>query len=384
MRLDGPALLLGTVLLTASVSAGDAARAPRGPVVEAQAAYARRAHSMYSQSVRALEELRNEVRAFVSRPTPETLARARAAWVASRDVYCRTETFRFSAGPIDRADPVTGAEGPEGRIDAWPIDEGYLDYVAGAPRSGLLSDLSFPVAESTLVQRNAVADPRQVTLGFHAIEFLLWGQDHSRESAGKRPHTDFLPGQKVRERRAAFLALLVDLLIRDVKQVADAWRPEPGSYAAAFVALAPSDALGLALSGPATLAAFELASERIGLPLSSREQEDELSCFSDNTLRDLVADIEGIAMVMEGDEALPGLLSALDGRNAADIRDRLARIRSLARSIPSPFDDILTAPDEDARRVRLQALMGELLSLAGAIQRAGEGPSARVELGSGR
>jgi putative iron-regulated protein len=146
---------------------------------------------------------------------------------------------------------------------------------------------------------------------------------------------------------------------------------------------AAAEALGRALSGPATLAAFELASERIGIPLSSGMQEHEQSCFSDNTHRDIAADVEGITRVMEGDSTHAGLLTALDAASAQEIRERLARIRKLAHAITPPFDAILSSDEFDPRRRGLQALMGELLGLSGAIQRAGEAAGARVMIGGG-
>jgi putative iron-regulated protein len=222
-----------------------------------------------------------------------------------------------------------------------------------------------------------------VTLGYHAIEFLLWGQDSSSVHAGSRPHHDYLPGDPIRDRRRACLALLVDLLHRDVSRVADEWVPGPGRYVNVFRSMPPTEALGRALSGPTTLAAFELASERIGIPLSTRMQEDEESCFSDNTLQDLAANIAGIADVLVGDEDVPGLLAAFDPEERRRIIASLGRAQRLVEIITPPFDAILGSPEGDPRRTTLQALAGELLMLAGAIQRAGEAAGAGVSIGGG-
>src|SRR5262249_42115256 len=154
----------------------------------------------------------------------------------------------------------------------------------------------------------------------------------------------------------------------------------------AFLAGDSLEALGHALSGPATLAAFELASERIQIPLSSGSQEDEQSCFSDNTHRDLVANVESIGLVLEGRGPTSGLLAAIEGTNpeaAADLRARLERARALVYSVTPPYDAILIAPKSDPRRAVLEALAGELLGIAGALQRAGTPVGARVEIGGG-
>ncbi|HKQ56906.1 MAG TPA: imelysin family protein [Candidatus Eisenbacteria bacterium] len=348
--------------------------------------YAHLAGRAYGESLREAETLKSAIAQMLAHPSQRSLGRAREAWIACRDAYGRTETFRFSGGPIDDRHPVTGIDGPETRINSWPIDEAFLDYVAGSPRSGIIGDLSSPLTEALLVRRNTAEDETQVTLGYHAIEFLLWGQDRRRDGPGQRPFSDYLPGHPVRERRRRCLSLIADRLVRDLATVKVEWDAGPRRYVDHFRALDPKDALGHALSGPATLAAFELASERIGVALSSGSQEDEQSCFSDNTHRDLASNIEGIAQVLEGDAGTPGLMlavEAIDPALAEDARERLRRARELVYAVPPPFDAILLAPEDDPRRRTLQALAGELLGLAGDLQRAGAAFGARVVIGGG-
>ncbi len=348
--------------------------------------YACIAGRAYRETHAAAESLQVAIHGMLGQPSERSLARAREAWIASRDAYGRTEVFRFSGGPIDDRHPITGVEGPEGRINAWPIDEAFLDYVAGSPRSGLIGDLKTPLTDESLAGRNAADDENQVTLGYHAIEFLLWGQDRSRTGPGQRPFSDYLRGDPVRERRRRCLTLITERLVRDLASVKVQWEPGPRRYVASFRALDSKVALGHALSGPATLAVFELASERIGVALSSGSQEDEQSCFSDNSHRDLVANVEGLAQVLEGDAECPGLLraiEAIDVRMAADVRARLDRARRLVYTIPPPFDAILMAPEDDPRRRDLKTLAGELLGLAGVLQRAGAMFGARVVIGGG-
>jgi putative iron-regulated protein len=360
--------------------AAAAAPTPTQPSADTLAAalqgYTRTALAAYSGAVRGLEALQAAVDTLLAKPSRASLDRARAAWIAGRDPYSRTEAYRFAGGPID------DREGREGRINAWPIDEAFLDYVQGRPAGGLIADRRIAIDETSLVGLNARDDDTQVTLGYHAIEFLLWGQDRRRDGPGARPHTDYLPGDPIRERRRACLRLLTELLLRDVRSVRDAWEPATGHVREFFAGDALAE-LGRALSGPATLAAFELGSERVGIPLASGEQEDEESCFSDNTHRDIAANIEGIIRVLDGDDDSPGLLIALGARPAAEIRERLARLHRLVLRIPSPIDAVIVSPREDPRRHILEALVGELIGLAGAIQRAGTAVGARVVIGGG-
>jgi putative iron-regulated protein len=358
-----------------------------GPAMKsAIAGYAALARREYGQALVAAESLRDSVQSFLAAPSPATLATARRAWILSRDLYGRTEVFRFAGGPIDDVHPVTGVQGPENRLNAWPVDEAFLDYVAGSPAGGLIGNRSVPITAVTLVGRHGTEGEAEVTLGFHAIEFLLWGQDRNPDGPGDRTDRDYLPGDEIRDRRRTCLALELDLLVQDLAWVAREWEPGPDRYASAFIALPPAAALDRALSGVATLAGFELAAERIGIPLASGGQEDEQSCFSDTTDRDLRANVAGIALVLEGEGATPGLLSAisaLDDVRARDLRQRLQRVQDLVLGVEPPFDRLLSAPEDDPRRARLQALAGELLGLAGAICRAGELAGVKVVIGGG-
>jgi putative iron-regulated protein len=377
MRLALPLFAAILVLLAAPALADDGAR---GRAIDGYAALAQRE---YDRAVASAESLQVSIRAFLATPSVTTIGSARRAWSASHEVYGRTEVFRFADGPIDGVHPVTGEQGPEGRINAWPVDEAFLDYVAGSSTGGLIADRSLPITAETLAGKNGAEDETQVTLGFHAIEFLLWGQDRNPDGPGNRPSSDYLRGDPIRDRRRACLELITNLLVDDLSAVASEWKREPGRYASSFLALPPGVALGQALSGAASLAGFELAAERIGVPLSSGGQEDEESCFSDTTHRDFAANVAGIVLVLAGDGGAPGLLSALAAEPAADIRARLARIQELVRGIEPPFDRLLATPADDPRRVHLQVLEGELLGLAGALQRAGGAMNLQVTIGIG-
>jgi putative iron-regulated protein len=371
--------LIVVCLAIASVAAAEppASRPAADSLSSALQGYARTAFQGYSEAVAGLETLQVAVDTLLAHPSRAALERARAAWIACRDPYSRTEPFRFAGGPID------DRQGREGRINPWPIDEAFLDYVQGRPGSGVISDRRVAIDQASLTSLNERDDDTQVTLGYHAVEFLLWGQDLRRDGPGARPYTDYLPGQPVRERRRACLGLLVQLLLSDVRSVRDAWDPARGGYVREFLAGDPLVALGHALSGPATLAAFELGSERVGIPLESGEQEDEQDCFSDNTHRDIASDIAGIARVLEGNGDTPGLLVAVGGKPAAEVREHLGRLLNLVPRIPAPIDAVLVSPQEDPRRRILEALVGELIGLAGAIQRAGTAAGAHVVIGGG-
>ncbi|MCA9572117.1 MAG: iron-regulated protein, partial [Myxococcales bacterium] len=148
--------------------------------------YAAIVEATYADTLAGAKALDAAVGAFVAAPSDTTLADARDAWRASRVPYLQTEVFRFYEGPID--DPETG---PEGLLNAWPLDEHYIDYVEGDPDTGIVNGTE-PLDGATLEALNEVGGEKNIATGYHAVEFLLWGQDHSDTGPGDRPYTDYV------------------------------------------------------------------------------------------------------------------------------------------------------------------------------------------------
>ncbi len=238
--------------------------------------------------------------AFVADPTDETLEAAKQAWLAARDDYGLTEAFRFYGGPID--DEETG---PEGLINAWPLDEAYVDYVEGDDTAGIVNDPdSYPTIDAELITSlNEEGGEANISTGWHAIEFLLWGQDLSADGAGARPVADYTEAANA-DRRLTYLTVTSDLLLEHLSGLVEAWAPDAENYRAEFVAQEPDEALVDIITGVGELTRGELAGERMNVAYEERSQEDEHSCFSDNTTTDLVANERGIEMVITG--AYPG------------------------------------------------------------------------------
>ncbi|MCY1081568.1 imelysin family protein [Archangium lansingense] len=167
------------------------------PVVER---YAALVNENYTDAVTKAKELQTAVNVFVADPTEAKLAAARNAWLASRPSYGQSEAFRFYGGPIDNEDT-----GPEGRINAWPLDEAYIDSVEGAPEAGIINATTeYPtLTEELLISLNERDGETNIATGYHAIEFLLWGQDRSTTGPGNRPASDFEDGGTAPTPRAA-------------------------------------------------------------------------------------------------------------------------------------------------------------------------------------
>ncbi|HEY0137661.1 MAG TPA: imelysin family protein [Nannocystis sp.] len=310
----------------------------------------------YADSLTSADAMQAEIEAFLAAPSAAGLDRARDAWLAAREVYGQTEVFRFYGGPID-AEP----DNLEGRINSWPLDEVYIDYVEGEPEGGLINDTAtYPTIDrELLIARNAAGSEDDISTGWHAIEFLLWGQDLRDDGPGERPYTDFVVGEDGtaanQDRRADYLAIATELLVADLGTLSAAWQPGSANVDS-FTAGDPKDALTKLLLGMGSLSGAELSGERMGVAYETREQEDEHSCFSDNTHRDLYTNALGIENVYLGQfggvkgASLSQLVAGLDPELDRTLREQLAASVAAMAAIPAPFDRAIQAPDGDPAR----------------------------------
>lgn len=344
-------------------------------------AYAAGVYASYSAASENARTLAIAVDALLANPTDATLAAARSAWVAARPAYLVTETFRFYDGPIEEL---------EGEINAWPMNEAFIDYVEGKPDAGLVNDPSKEISIATLIVNNQASDESDVTLGWHAVEFLLWGQDLNADGPGNRPVSDYIAGNGNNDRRRAYLKVATDRLVADIDRVAASWAPDVAdNYAATFQALPPREAIGRILNGMAVLAGFEFMSERLAVGLDSGDQEDEHSCFSDTTHQDFVYDLKGIENVWAGTYAGskgPGmrqLTAKVDTALAAEVDGLLADATTKVAALGNPWDKVLASPEGSPGRAAAEAAVAALTKLGDGLKRAGTKLGVVVQIPSG-
>lgn len=265
--------------------------------------YAEIASANYADTYSTAVTLQTQINAFIAAPSETTLAEARTAWLYARDFYGQTEAYREANGPIDNEDLL----GTEGQINAWPLDEAHIDYVFGGAGSGLIGDTTFVLTEENLIGQNENPNDDSISVGWHAIEFLLWGQDlnydpinHTLDNyavSGNRSFTDYTTADNA-DRRATYLQIVTDLLINDLKDLNDTWATG-GSYRTTFEGLDEDVALTNILNGIGFISNGEIALERLD-PAIDEGQENEHSCFSDNTNQDMWANSHGLNNIIVG------------------------------------------------------------------------------------
>ncbi|MCH2174445.1 MAG: iron-regulated protein [Lentisphaeria bacterium] len=351
---------------------------------EVVADYAKIVVSTYSDSLKTAIELQREVDALISDPSEARLAAARQAWLYARVAYGQSEVFRFYGGPIDFADEKTGEEGPEGQLNAWPLNEAYIDYVVGNEKAGIVQDLSVTISKEMLIEKNGAEDETDVTTGYHAIEFLLWGQDLSLEGPGARPASDYALGSEINARRATYLKIVTDLLVEDLSGLVDAWKED--AYKKDFLAQDTNKTLSEVMSAMATLSAFEMGSERLATAIDSGDQEDEHSCFSDNTHHDFIYNQLGIRNVFYGryktfqGESIADLLAAKDAKLKSDIDQTLNDLDLALAEISVPVDKALSMKKDSKEKKQLEECVALLQKQAELFVEAGKALNIEVTI----
>jgi putative iron-regulated protein len=314
-----------------------AAQAASANTHDAIIAYSKTAYAKYGEALMDAQMLKSAIDQFIADPTEANLIVARSAWLTSRASYSPTEVYRLYGGPID------GENGPEGALNSWPLDEAYIDYVDGDANAGFIQhpDRLPTIAAGPLRDLNEKDGEKNIATGYHAIEFMLWGQDLYADSAGRRPATDYTTAPFA-DRRKAYLSVLADMIVADLQFVTDAWNPQnPNSYYQTFTNPArEQESLKNILTGVANLSGFELSQERMFTPLDNMSQEDEHSCFSDNTHNDFIYDVKGMANVLRG--GIIDLVRETDEDVALELEEALAKAEKAMAAIPVPFDQAIT------------------------------------------
>ncbi|MCV6607404.1 MAG: imelysin [Campylobacterales bacterium] len=376
-------------------------------------AYSNIALDNYSDALADAKALQKAIDNFAKKPTTKSLKEAKAAWLTSRESYGQSEIFRLSNGPIDAEEGwVADMYGAlEGQINAWPLDENMIDYTKNAKgkrTKGNIIDsrgMFNPGGEDSkavnvdnitveaITELNENGGEANVATGYHAVEFLLWGQDQDYSSfvkdgitkgalkAGGRPLKDFTKNRNAK-RRLAYLKAATSKIVSDLEVITGAWEKGgcqtdgKGCYREAFLGkgknpISATEAKKQVFAGMGVFIKSELANERIAVAVLTPSEEDEHSCFSDNTHRDIVTNYQGFKNILMGTykgvdygKAPIDMVSGADKKRIMEliskIETKIASINSLAET--SRHFDYQIRPNDPQAKVIVK-LKNELRKL---------------------
>ncbi|MEO0809684.1 MAG: imelysin family protein [Pseudomonadota bacterium] len=365
--------------------------------------YANIALAKYEDSLTTAQALGNAVDKLIAEPTAANLILARKAWLASRVPYQQTEVYRFGNAIVDDW---------EGKVNAWPLDEGLIDYVSedygteseenSLYTANIIANKKLKIGgknvDATKITKALLADVLQeadgveanVATGYHAIEFLLWGQDlnGSKAGAGNRQATDFDPKKCINgncDRRAQYLKVATELMIDDLTWMVSQWTAD-GAARKALMSQDASKSLTAIFTGMGSLSYGELAGERMKLGLLLHDPEEEHDCFADNTHNSHYYDVVGIQNVYLGrykrvdgsivqGASVSDLVKAadytIDSRLKAALADTVAKFQVMvARAETTEAYDQMIAEGNTSGNQTVQAAIDVLLAQTKEIERA--------------
>ncbi len=365
--------------------------------------YADLAHAMYEDSLISARKLHQSAKALIKTPSEANLDATKAAWKEARAPYQQTEAYRFGNAIVDDW---------EGKVNAWPLDEGLIDYVSGAYGSesdenpyytaNIIANkklkLSGREINASFINKQLLSETlhefdeieSNVATGYHAVEFLLWGQDlnGTKAGAGKRPATDFNTNKCTNgncDRRAAYLLALTDLLIDELEWMTAQWN-ESGEARKTLISGSADKAIATIFTGMGSLAYGELAGERIKLGLMLHDPEEEHDCFSDNTHWSHFYDAKSIQNVYTGSytridgstingPSVSDLVAAKDSDVDKDIKKRMdtmmAKMQVLVDSAEKEniaYDQLLAEGNEQGGK-KIMAVVDSLLETTKGIEK---------------
>lgn len=350
---------------------------------EFAANYADIAFATYGESLAGVLAMQGQTEAFVSGPSVGTLSGLRRAWTLTREPFSQTGPFRFDGSPIAQDDL-------NALIGAWPVDGAYIDYVMNDPTAGIVNNpADYPeITPENLVAWNQVGAPTNVSAGFHAIEFLLWGEDNSQTASGQRPFEDFTTADNA-DRRGTYLLAANDLLIDNLGAVVDNWDSAmSGNYRETFLAQDPDDALEQILIGLIVFSQVELAEKSLSVPFETSDFNLSPSTFSDFTNRELINGVRGIDNVYKGTYTLANgnevsgvglneVVAAVDPDLAQDTQRLIDEALEAMNLVRDPFDQAISI---DPTRGSVAAAIAAMNNLTNGLIRVAETMGVAVDL----
>ena len=361
------------------------------------------AHAMYQDSLTTAISLQKAVIQFIGNPTEDSLSAAKSAWLDARVPYQQTEVYRFGNAVVDDW---------EGKVNAWPLDEGLIDYVSGEYGSeseenpvyvaNIVANTSVSISGETIdtekITKELIADTlheiggveANVATGYHAIEFLLWGQDlnGTGPGAGMRMASDFDTANCTNgncSRRAKYLKVASELLVDDLKWIVAQWAPG-GDASEGIINGEVNEGLTAIVTGMGSLSYGELAGERMQLGLLLHDPEEEHDCFSDNTHNSHYYDAMGIRNVYVGEYRRidgsvvsgPGLSSLVAASSAdvdAELMSRLDETMDAMGVLVKSAEggeayDQMIGDNNDSGNAKVQAAIDALTAQTAVIEKA--------------
>lgn len=257
------------------------------------------------------------------------LNQARAAWLQANNSFEATLLHRYLAQGELSSEAALQLNSLNYALNYWPILPGYIDAVGNYPDSGIVHDVNVTITPESLRQVHGQFDLSEVSLGFHVLEFLLWGENPDRESL--RPASDYQAIERLNadhieaglsleqlpnNRRRVLLNTLTEILIEDFRASRALWSEARSRYTNSLADTSASVLLGQLLHAVNSMLTEELLVRSLYPLLNGNYQDSIPSPFSHSSQITVLAQLGSVerllldAITVDGNR-LDGILAGL-------------------------------------------------------------------------
>ena len=248
---------------------------------------------------------------FLAAPNTETMTAVRIAWLNAHSTYELTALHRYFAGLALPEPESLALFQIQYRLNHWPILPGYIDYVEGYPVSGIVHDITVTIDGPGLQEQHGTFDLAEAALGFHVLEFLLWGEN--KEMGRLRPPSDYdsssmlsalqqesglTTSQLSNNRRREYLRIGSQALVDDFRSLQRLWANGSVSFRERVDSLQSNEILSLLVEASTTMLTEEMLVSSL-YPLLNGDYSDSIqSPYSHSTQNAISAQLFGVERLL--------------------------------------------------------------------------------------
>ncbi len=353
------------------------------------------AYTQMSEALTKAQALDSIIASLLHHPNPLSLEEAQKAWVETYTSYLEISYFwqvpRFEKPQYNEESDTYQILRDD--LDSWPIEAGYIDYLPMYPLSGIVNDLTLKITAEGIYEQHGFSDRRYASIGFHPLEFLLFGengqrsakdfvpQDNSVETinldtknAEQDPEGDsdqhnqddehlhnepLVDGPQNHNRRREYLRLLSALNVQRLQKLADRWEPAHGYYAKQWRQPQQLENLQRVYQAAVDTIQNEVLDQHLNILLNESDLDDLRSPFSNQDIRNINAIMRGVEILFSTES---GFISEIKSREA-EIADRLtAQFKRLLRDMKKLPNNLVEKPLQ-TRKKRLMPIQQNTIKL---------------------
>lgn len=272
-----------------------------------------------NQIDRDFSELGNSLQALVAStnellqsPSETSLSAAQDSWSSANTLYEQTAVHRYFSYQTTPEQESLKLFQLQYQMNQWPILAGYIDSVNGYTDSGIVHDINVELSAQTLRQQHGLFDITEATLGFHVIEYLLWGEPNSSSQrlardferiemlTAEQEENGLQVSQLSNNRRRELLNLTTSLLVEDFESSELLWREALAKMKTIIEDINSEALLSLLLDSTSSMLTEELLTKSL-YPMLNNDFESSLqSPYSQTSQSVVAAQMQGVeSLILE-------------------------------------------------------------------------------------